>query len=445
MKYFKLIRSGIDVAPLLEEVRSQEEAWLIDTGRQDKIRVQRDTNTIFLSAAVHRPDLHINENQESRLTSVSKNFPRALAFMTEFAQEMNCHLSRATIVRLKPKSQVFRHIDEGSYYFLRDRFHLVLQSSTGSVLMSGGEQVRMQEGELWWFDNKQYHESYNESGDWRIHYIFDLLPADYSDLAVNPIFLPPEPASLPNRPHQNLPDGGPADNKPAPSAPRDIVSSAIRERAILRAENQRLISPKGNSNRWLIDLRRLFMDAKSLDAAAELFWQECAGRMPFQVGGMEAAAIPLLSAILMKSLSRGTPVNGFIVRKERKTYGTGSSIEGTLTDAPIVMVDDVLNSGASMEKARVVLEQENKTIAFAYVLIDYESPQGKLWRQRHGIPVIAPFRLSEFGLSIEKPEPRPMATFHNQVALRLARPQFLSPRSEVLSRHRRQARLLRQR
>ena len=27
----------------------------------------------------------------------------------------------------------------------------------------------MREGELWWFDDKQYHESYNESGDWRIH------------------------------------------------------------------------------------------------------------------------------------------------------------------------------------------------------------------------------------------------------------------------------------
>ena len=415
VKYFKLICSGIDVAPLLEEVRSREEAWLIDTGRQHKIRVQRDTNTIFLSAAVYRPDLQINENQESRLTSVSKNFPRAMAFMTEFAQEMNCHLSRATIVRLKPKSQVFRHIDEGSYYFLRDRFHLVLQSSTGSVLMSGGEQVRMQEGELWWFDNKQYHESYNESGEWRIHYIFDLLAADYSDLAVNPIFLPPEPVKSPEPAASALTwAGGPADIQPAPSAPRDMVASAIRERAILHGENQRLISPKGISNRWLIDLRRVFMDARSLDAAAELFWQECASRMPFQVGGMETAAIPFLSAIIMKSLLRGTPVNGFILRKERKTYGTGSSIEGALTGAPIVIVDDVLNSGASMEKARVVLEQENKTIAFAYVLIDYESPQGKLWYQRRGIPVIAPFRLSEFGLSIEKPEPGPLATFHNR-------------------------------
>jgi outer membrane protein assembly factor BamB len=404
MKYFKLIRSNIDVEPLLEEIRSREDAWLIDTGRQNKIRVQRDTNTIFLRTAVHRPDLPINENQESRLTSVSKQFPRALAFMTEFAQEMNCRLSRATIVRLKPNSQVFRHIDEGSYYFLRDRFHLVLQSPTGSVLMSGGEQVRMQEGELWWFDNKQYHESYNESGDWRIHYIFDLLSADYSDLAVNPILLPPEPVRSPE----------PAIPEPAPATRRDTVATAIRARAILYGENQRLISPKGNSNRWLIDLRRVFMHAESLDAAAELFWQECAGRMPFQVGGMEAAAIPLLTAIIMKSLSRGTPVSGFIVRKERKTYGTGSSIEGTLTGAPIVLLDDVLNSGASMEKARVVLEQENHAVAFAYVLIDYESEEGRLWRENHAIPVIAPFRLSEFGLSLETPKPRRMAAFTNR-------------------------------
>jgi outer membrane protein assembly factor BamB/orotate phosphoribosyltransferase len=416
MKYFKLIRSGIDVAPLLEEVRSHPEAWLVDTGRQSRIRVQRDTNTIFIRAAVSRPDLPINENQETRLTSVSKLFPKALAFITEFAQEMRCHLSRATIVRLKPKSQVFRHIDEGSYYFLRDRFHLVLQSSAGSVMMSGGERVRMQEGELWWFDNKQYHESYNESEEWRIHYIFDLLAANYADLAVNPVILRPDPTM------SAKPDA--REDQPALSWPRDVVSSAIRKHAILRGENQRLISAKGNSYAWLIDLRRLFMDAKLLDAAAELFWRECAGLMPFQVGGMEAAAVPFLSAILMKSLSRGTPVSGFAIRKERKTYGAGNSIEGALTEAPIVIVDDILNSGSSLEKARVVLEQQNKTIAAAFVLIDYESPGGRRWRESRGIPVLAPFRLSEFGLSVEMPQPRQMTVFRNRWRFAAPDPNF---------------------
>ena len=403
MKYFKLMRSGIDTAPLLEEVLAQPQAWLIDTGRQEKVLVQRDTNTIFLRTAVRRPDLNINENQESRLTPAAKFFPKALAFMNGFAEEMDCLLSRATIVRLKPKSQVFQHVDAGSYYFLRDRFHLVLQSAAGSVLMSGGEQVRMREGELWWFDNKQYHRAYNDSDEWRIHYIFDLLSADYSELAVNPVFLGAEPveAAQPAEPA-------------APSTIRELVAAAIRERAILDGRKQRLISPKGATNRWLIDLRRCFLNAGTLDAAAELFWQVCAHRLPFQVGGIEAAPIPLLSAILLKSLARGTPVNGFIVRKERKTYGAGNSIEGTLTGEPIVIIDDLLNSGSSLEKARTVLEQANRTMAFAFVLIDYESVQGKLWRERRGIPVVAPFRLAEFGLSVDKPQPRPMARFRNR-------------------------------
>jgi outer membrane protein assembly factor BamB/orotate phosphoribosyltransferase len=411
MKYFKLVRSGIEVAPLLDEVLSHDEAWLIDTGRQDRIRVQRDTNTIFLRSAVRRPDLHVNENQESRPTPAAELFPRALAFMTEFAQQLDCQLSRATIVRLKPQSQVFRHIDEGSYYFLRDRFHLVLKSALGSVLMSGGERVRMREGELWWFDNKQFHESYNESDEWRIHYIFDLLPASYAEIAINAVYLPPvSPLPVASPPQAAATVPGTAEGFSA----RELLASAIRERAILRGENQRLISPSGSNNRWLIDMRRIFMDAKLLDAAAELFWQECAGRLPFQVGGMEAAAVPLVSAIILKSLARGTPVNGFTVRKERKTYGTGISIEGTLISAPIVIVDDVFNSGASLEKTRVVLEQENRSIAFAFALIDYGNAEGRLWQERRGVPVLAPFTLGEFGLSLEMAKRASLATFTNR-------------------------------
>jgi orotate phosphoribosyltransferase len=411
MKYFKLIRSGINVASLLDEVRSHEHAWHIDTARQDRIRVQRETNTIFLCSAVQRPDLNINENQETRLTTVSDLFPRALVFMTEFAREMNCRLSRATIVRLKPTSRVFRHIDEGSYYFLRDRFHLVLQSEMGSVLMSGGEEVRMQPGELWWFDNKQFHSSYNEADEWRIHYIFDLLPAEYIDIAVNPVFLPPETVAPSPPPPPSIP-------------PRDLLFSALSQRAILQQENHRLISPDGHSYSWLIDARRLFLDPKMLDATAELFWQECASLMPFQVGGTETAAIPLLAAIMLKSLSRGTPVNGFIVRKERKTYGAGNSIEGEVSNAPVVMVDDILNSGRSLEKACVVLEQQGKSISCAFVLIDYRSTEGKHWREKRNIRVLSPFRLAEFGLSLERPEPPLIAAFNNRWRFASPEPNF---------------------
>jgi hypothetical protein len=187
MKYFRLVQQGINVAPLLAEIEGQEAAWLVDTSRQDKIRVQRETSTILLRAAVPRPDLLTNENQESGATNISRQFPRAMGFLAKAAELFNASLSRATIVRLKPRSAVGIHIDSGSYYLIRNRFHLVLRSASGSILRSGNEEVRMREGELWWFDNKQHHSALNDSGEWRIHYIFDLLPAAYARLAVNPM------------------------------------------------------------------------------------------------------------------------------------------------------------------------------------------------------------------------------------------------------------------
>jgi outer membrane protein assembly factor BamB/orotate phosphoribosyltransferase len=189
-----------------------------------------------------------------------------------------------------------------------------------------------------------------------------------------------------------------------------LLHSAICRQAILRAENQRLIGRNGRNNTWLIDLRLICTQALYLNTIADLFWEMCADKMPFQVGGMEVAAIPIVSAILMKSFARGAPINGFIVRKERKTYGTGGLIEGEVTNLPVIVVDDILNSGASLEKVRVVLEEENKNIAFYFVLIDFMSAKGKGWREKHGAQVISPFRLSDFDLSLATPEETPLTT-----------------------------------
>lgn len=191
MRFFKLIKSNVDVQPLLAEVYANEDAWLINTARQTTIKVQQNTNNIHLRKAVRRPDfLNSQDNQETITTPEAARFPKIMAFMEDLARERSGSLSRATIVRLKPQSAVYRHIDNGTYYFIRDRFHLVLYSTAGSVLISGDEEVRMQTGDLWWFDNKQHHEAHNSSQEWRIHLIFDILPDKYKHMAVNAIELP---------------------------------------------------------------------------------------------------------------------------------------------------------------------------------------------------------------------------------------------------------------
>ena len=179
MKHFRMIRSGIDPKPFLDEITGVYSAWDTSTGRQDKIAVQREALAIPLrglrKSAIgdrRRRDVH-----ESRWTSSAASHPVACAFLTEIAATLDSELSRARIVCLPAGRRVYPHIDRGHYYRLRNRYHLVLRSSQGSWLKAGDEEVRMREGELWWFDNDQMHEAFNDGDEDRVHMIFDLLPS----------------------------------------------------------------------------------------------------------------------------------------------------------------------------------------------------------------------------------------------------------------------------
>jgi aspartyl/asparaginyl beta-hydroxylase (cupin superfamily) len=178
VNHFKLIRSAIDPRPFLDEIASVDDAWAASTGRQDKIAVQREALAIPLrglrKSAIgerKRRDVH-----ESRWTSGSAAYPVACAFLKEIAGALDSELSRAKIVCLPAGRRVYPHIDRGEYYRPRNRYHLVLKSTHGSWLKAADEEIRMREGELWWFDNDQPHEAHNDGDEDRIHMIFDLLP-----------------------------------------------------------------------------------------------------------------------------------------------------------------------------------------------------------------------------------------------------------------------------
>lgn len=178
MKYFKLMKRHVDVEPFLDEISQHPDPWNLSVGRQSKIKVQRESQSIPLRGLVKskiqgrkRWDVH-----ESRYTTTSRDFPLAVSFINSFAAECDAQLGRAKIVNLPGGGRVYPHVDRGEYYRIRDRYHLILSSENGSYLKSGDEAVTMRTGELWWFDNKAVHEAHNESGADRIHLIFDLRP-----------------------------------------------------------------------------------------------------------------------------------------------------------------------------------------------------------------------------------------------------------------------------
>ena len=172
-----------------------------------------------------------------------------------------------------------------------------------------------------------------------------------------------------------------------------------------------MVSPTAQPFAWLIDMRRVFMRPEYLAEIVRQFWDKFAPDGPAQIGGMEVAGIPLLTAILQAGHEKGHELNGFMVRKERKTYGLQQLIEGELTGRPIVLVDDMMNSGESLEKARVVLERAGKKISEIFVVVDFQSKKGMIWRKLHDIKINSLFTLEDFDLAVTPPKPVPQQRF----------------------------------
>lgn len=182
---------------------------------------------------------------------------------------------------------------------------------------------------------------------------------------------------------------------------RQSLIAKINETSLTFAnDEQKIMSPKGATQKWLIDLRPLLLDIESLDLITDAFWDEYEAKLPFQIGGMEVAAVPLITALLMKAHQRGLKTSGFIIRKERKKSGLGKIIEGPVTDDPIILVDDIMNSGASLEKSRIALEQINKKPKEVFVILNFENQAGKQWANQHGIIVNQLLTLEPFDVNL---------------------------------------------
>ena len=74
--------------------------------------------------------------------------------------------------------------------------------------------------------------------------------------------------------------------------------------------------------------------------------------MPTAVGGMSIGADPITAAVITMSGVRGTPLVGFMVRKEPKGHGTNQYIEGPVKPGDTaVIVEDVVTTGGSSLQA----------------------------------------------------------------------------------------------
>lgn len=113
------------------------------------------------------------------------------------------------------------------------------------------------------------------------------------------------------------------------------------------------------------------------------------------IGGLTMGADPLVGGMLQRFGDLDHPMKGFLVRKEPKQHGTGQLVEGHLEyGAKAVVVDDVVTSGGSTQKAIDAVRTAGATVTAVAVIIDREEGAKQRF-EAAGIPLFSLLTLKE--------------------------------------------------
>lgn len=169
----------------------------------------------------------------------------------------------------------------------------------------------------------------------------------------------------------------------------------ILERAFLYSPENPFVLASGKESFYYLDCRKVTLYGPSFKLIGELFWREIKGLSVLGVAGMSIGADPIVCSILSSSEKESYPLEGLLIRKEPKKYGTQKQIEGNFRRGmPIVVVEDVVTTGSSLIKAISACEREDLQIQGVFALVDREEG-GKEKIAALGYPFKAFFTLSE--------------------------------------------------
>lgn len=177
------------------------------------------------------------------------------------------------------------------------------------------------------------------------------------------------------------------------------LQKIIQNRSVITNETQEIFTKNGQPAVWTFDIKSIVLTPEVLPLVADIFWEKYKKNYPFQVGGQEVTAIPLVAAIVYKSQLEGNPVNGFFLRKSRKKDGLLNVIEGDLNEHKIILVDDLINSGQTIDRQIKILEEKSSKIPDVFVLVRYRDIDDYQFLKDKNIRLEAIFSLDDFGLT----------------------------------------------
>lgn len=164
-----------DVSLIKEHIDSFSEEWFINTSRQDKHYVHKDTNSYF----VYTADLRWKEGSEftTETTSNDKDLLELLEpIVSDLEKTQDGVRGMVLLIKLKAGQDIAPHHDSGDYLMLSKRNHIPIVTSDDVFFGVGDEKVKMGTGECWEINNSRTHFVNNGSKIDRVHLLIDIMP-----------------------------------------------------------------------------------------------------------------------------------------------------------------------------------------------------------------------------------------------------------------------------
>lgn len=167
----------VDLSYIIQEIRSFQEEWLLDTSRQDKLATHKDTKMFQLRFMSYHwepgdgntsSDINYFKNKESN---------ENLSSIYEYLENIyDGKVIRAEIIQMNKNSSIKSHVDGGVMLQLGRRIHIPLITNPKVIFEVFGEKKYLQVGSWYEINNIIPHSVINESEYDRVHLIIDLMP-----------------------------------------------------------------------------------------------------------------------------------------------------------------------------------------------------------------------------------------------------------------------------
>lgn len=174
MDNIRIIETGIDVSKVLDQIKQYPQDWgsqksVSKTEQVDPTKYKTTVDVLQLvMGAVNKPGELAFNSELCIKTPAYENHTEVFKILKKYFKKYR----RCAFLSLPVGQEVGFHIDEGTYYLTKDRYHL---SIMGKYKYSvGSETITVEPGTLFWFNNKMLHSAVNVGDTERITFVFDV-------------------------------------------------------------------------------------------------------------------------------------------------------------------------------------------------------------------------------------------------------------------------------